>query len=73
MDKEIAVLGKNLYTLRLKNGLTQKEMAKLLKIGVRSLSLLENGVLPPRMTCNIFFCLYEHFGILPEECFEEKE
>ena len=59
----IEILSKNIKYLRLTKGLTKKEMAKLLGIGVGSLSKLENGELPHRLMVEVLFVLEEEFDI----------
>ncbi len=69
--KELFYLSKNVTFIRKSNNLSKKEMAKLLGIGVKSLSKLEKGELPPRMGANIFFNIQKHFGISPKFLFME--
>jgi transcriptional regulator with XRE-family HTH domain len=45
-EKEIMAFCENVRYLRKKNGLSKKEMAKKLGIGVKSLELIETGSLP---------------------------
>lgn len=54
---------KNVKLLRETHGLSQKEMAKICGIGVQSLSTLESGICPPRISCSILFRLSKHFHI----------
>lgn len=58
---------KNLKKVRKKNKLTQKEMAKILGIGVVSLSAIERGKVPPRLKVDIVIKIHQNFGILPSE------
>ena len=62
-NDELHVFCKNIRILRIKNGLSQKEMAKLLRIGVRSLRTIETGHIPPRLGCNVFYYAAVHFGL----------
>lgn len=48
-ESEIKVFTDNLRYLRKKHGFTQRQAAALLGVGVHSISLLEKGVLPPRL------------------------
>jgi len=59
----------NVRFLRKKYHLTQKEMAKDLKIGIKSLRALERGEIPKRLSCDILFSIHERFGILPKDQF----
>ena len=56
----------NVAWLRKKNGLSKKEMARLLKIGLWSLNKLESGILPPKMSFEVVYRIYDNFGITPE-------
>ena len=55
----------NVTWLRESNGLSKKEMASILKIGMKTLERIENGELPKRLSVNIFFRIWKHFGIHP--------
>ncbi|MBQ5321300.1 MAG: helix-turn-helix transcriptional regulator [Oscillospiraceae bacterium] len=68
-EKEIRVFCENIRYLRKKNGLSEKEMAKKLGIGIKSLNSIESGYLPPRVTVDIIYAIYENFGILPKDIF----
>lgn len=41
-------------------------MAKLIGIGTKSLTLIENGRLPPRLGCDVLFEIQKEFGIAPK-------
>lgn len=64
-------MGENLRKLRTKNGMTKQEMAACLGIGIESLRKLEQGILPPRLRCDLFDRLYEQFGITADKAFQE--
>jgi DNA-binding XRE family transcriptional regulator len=68
-EKEIMAFCENVRYVRKKNGLSKKEMAKKLGIGVKSLELIESGSLPPRMSVRVVYMIYENFGILPKDIF----
>ncbi len=68
-DYDFSVFGDNLKAIRNKNGLSKKEMSKKLGIGTRSLSLIESGIAPPRLSSNILIKINREFGILPSEIF----
>lgn len=53
----------NITWLRKHYGLSKKEMAKRLEIGLFTLNKIEKGELPPRLTCDIIFCVHKKFGI----------
>lgn len=65
--EEIAIFCENVRRLRTKHGLSKKEMARRLEIGVHSLSLLESGVLPKWLGCDIIYAIHDHFGITPNK------
>ena len=53
----------NIIRIRKKYGLSKKEMAKIMHIGVGSLSMLEKGEMPKRMSVDAVFYLSAYFGI----------
>ncbi len=53
--EEIYAFFENLRTYRKKNKLSKTEMAKRLHISVRTLNLLEDAHLPPRLSADILF------------------
>ena len=53
----------NIAWLRKHYGLSKKEMAKRLGIGLWSLNKIEKGELPPRLYYDIIFAVYKNFGI----------
>lgn len=59
----------NMRALREEHGYSLREMAKILHISVKTLSLLESGTLPRRTSANIIFLLSRHFDIPPKELF----
>ncbi len=65
MEKEeiIEIFCNNVRMLRMEHHLTKKEMARIMGIGVQSLSKIENGILPPRMSGNVLFRLHRYFGV----------
>lgn len=67
--EEVAIFCENIRRLRAQHRLSKKEMAKRLEIGVHSLSLLESGVLPTRLRCDIIYAIYTQFGITPNRMF----
>lgn len=68
-NQELLFFCENIKLLRINNGLSEKEMAQLLGIGTKSLRSLENGVFPPRLTCDVLFRAKKHFGVLPKDLF----
>ena len=66
-----SVFFRNVAFLRKKNGLAKKDMAKLLGIGVGSLTKIEKGELPQRLSANIIYRIYKEFGIKPSDQFDK--
>lgn len=66
-DEQIKNFCANVKNLRKKYGLSKKEMAKILHIGVKSLTVIESGTLPVRLSANIVIQIYRSFGILPSD------
>ena len=59
----------NIRRIRKKNGLTQKEMAKMLCIGEKTLSAIENNKIPPRLSSNFVFSVSRTFNVQPKDLF----
>ena len=71
-ETEIMFFCENIKALRKINNLSKKEMAKLIGIGTKSLTLIENGRLPPRLGCDVLFEIQKNFGIAPKTMFSEN-
>ena len=71
MDRhhEIIRFGKNLCALREEHCLTPDEMAKRLGVSEKTLLAIENGQLPPRLSCSILFRIQRKFGVSPKDLF----
>ncbi len=54
---------RNVYRLRKEHGLSQKEMARIMGVGVGSLRKVERGTVPPRMDILVLHNLTLHFSI----------
>ena len=54
---------KNILWLRKKHQLSKKRMAKLMGIGIGSLTKLEQGEIPPQLKVNVLFSIQNNFGI----------
>lgn len=65
--RELANFAYNVTWLRKHSGKTKKQMAQLLRIGVRSLTKLEQGIIPPKLKVDVLFYIYEEFYIRPDE------
>ena len=68
-DTQIVVFCQNIKKLREKNGLSEKEMAKILGIGAISLEKIEQGIIPYRTGVKLIFNISQHFGIEPHKLF----
>ena len=66
---DLQIMCDNIKLLRLKNNLSQSEMADKLKIKAKTLQDIENGVVPPRLCCEILFHIQHHFAISPRQLF----
>ena len=68
-SSEIARFCSNIRALREREGLSKAAMAKRLHIGVRTLTRLEHGELPPRLDCCIIFAICDEFDISISDLF----
>ena len=66
---EFMIFCQNIRTLRERNHLSRRKMAKLLHITPKTLSLLERGTLPARTSATVIFHLSRAFGIPPKDLF----
>jgi len=64
-------LCRNISYLRKKHNLSKSKMAKILGISVKSLNLIESGVIPSRLNCDVLYRLYFHFNISIKKMFED--
>lgn len=70
-SNEIQIFLTNIKSLRINNNLTKTQMANKLKISVYKLNKIEKGLLPPSITIEIIFMIYNEFQIIkPKEQFE---
>ncbi|MBQ8287153.1 MAG: helix-turn-helix transcriptional regulator [Clostridia bacterium] len=66
---EIEIFCNNVRLLRRTFHLSEKEMAKKMGISVGSLTKLESGVLPSRLTHEVLIYIYHNFTITPQRMF----
>ncbi len=71
MQDELKIFAENVAHLRRRHGLSKKDMAKLLGIGMCSLNKLEKGEFPPRLTVEVNMRIYLYFGIYPSDQFRK--
>ena len=57
----------NVAFLRKACGLSKREMAKRMQIGVGSLTKLENGILPPKLSPLVLLQIEYAFGFTPDQ------
>ena len=69
-SKNFLYFSYHIQRIRKEQKLTQREMAGRLGIGVRTLSMIEKGILPPRLSCAIIFRIQDQFGIHPKDLFK---
>ncbi len=69
---DIAIFCEKMRKLRKIKRYSKVNMAKILRIGVKTLSLIEHGSIPKNLKCNILFEIYDNFGITPMEMFSEN-
>lgn len=67
---EVKVFCDNIRLLRKNQKLSQKEMAKKLRIGVYSLRKIERGELPPRLDSKVVWYIYKEFSLKPHQMFK---
>jgi len=67
--EELDVFCRNVKTLRERHGLSKKEMAKILGVGVESLTKIEQGIIPRRASVSIVIKLAQHCNIEPHKLF----
>ena len=72
IDKEIQILLQNIKYLRETNGLSKKEMSRVLGISVLTLNKMEQGIMPPSVGVDIVFRLSEKFNIKPCDLFKNS-
>ena len=71
-EKQMRIFCENLRKLRKATGLSLADMAKRLHIGQSTLSSLERGILPPRLSCTILFRIQHEFRIETKDMFHDK-
>ena len=72
-DESFLIFCGNLRRLRGTHGLSKKEMAGIPGIGVKSLTLLENNIIPPRLGCELLFRASQYFKIRACDLFRLME
>lgn len=68
-EQKMRTLCENLRLLRKKHGLSKVKMAKILGIGVRMLTNLEQGVVSRRLGGSMLYNAGEYFGVRADDLF----
>ena len=63
--QEYEIFCRNVTWLRKRYGLSKKQMAKIMGIGIGGVTKLEQGSVPPRMRVDVIISIYRYFGIHP--------
>lgn len=66
-DKQLAIFCKNLRYLRQKHGLSKRNMANILGIGVNTLTSLEQGIASPRLGSSVLYNAGVYFHIRTDD------
>ena len=69
LQEEVQNFLRNVAWLRKHHGLSQKEMAVLLGVGVGTIRKMERGVLPPRLMADVVWRIRDSFHVPPRELF----
>lgn len=72
-DAELLYLCRNIKYLRNVHKISKKEMASILGIGVKSLRLIEKGIVPSRLSSEVIFNLHKNFGVKYSDMFKPIE
>lgn len=62
-DEVMKYLSHNILYLRKRHNITKKEMANLLRVSTKTLTKIEQGILPPRLSVEVLFKVQEQFGV----------
>ena len=60
---DMRVFGENVRHLRMARRITQKELAEIMGIGVKSLRRIEQGDFPAKFDATHLYCLTEYFHV----------
>ena len=64
-EKQLKIFCDNVKYLRKSNGISAREMCRILKISTRSLNRLESGEIPPKMSVSVILRVADYFGQRP--------
>ncbi len=71
LSKEFFIFCENVKKLRTKNNLSKSAMARILGIMPSTLTELEHGILPDRLSCRILSRMHHYFGVEISNLFRE--
>lgn len=66
-NQYITAFCNNVKRIRLELGLSKEEMAERLNISVKSLSIIESGSIPKRLSVQIIYTICDEFKITTSE------
>ena len=73
LTNETQIFGENLRALRQREHLTQKELARIMGIGVGSLRRIDRGDFPLRFYVSHLERILDHFGVTADSLFVPME
>ena len=62
----------NIRYLRMTHGLSRTVMARKLGITIKTLDLLESGIMPRSCTVRLLFHIQKNFGVSPYDCLSAR-
>lgn len=68
-NKELRFFCENLHRLRMAHGLSKTKMTAILGISVKTLTLVESGIVPSRLGSSVLLRIHRYFGIKPHQLF----
>lgn len=70
--EQLLIVCDNIKFLRKKAGYSKKRMAETLDVSVRTISMLERGIVPERLSCQLLFNAQAEFGINPTDLLKKR-
>ncbi len=62
-DQERLIFCANVRYLRDQHGLSKRDMADILRVGVKTITSLEHNTVPPRLSSAVLFRISQHFHV----------
>ena len=72
METDFEIFMDNVAWLRKHHKLTKKKMAQIMGIGVKSLTLIENGIFPERLRIDACLNTQRYFGIPVKDLLQNR-